>query len=79
MLKSDSGIIVRNALKVSSQCVKVVKTDNQVVGMIKKTFSYKSIDNHLPLYKSLVRPSLENYMQAWSLHLRKYIDLLEGV
>ena len=50
----DLGIIVIYDLKVSSQCVKVVKTANQVLGIIKRTFSYKTIDNLLPLYKSLV-------------------------
>ena len=74
----DLGIIERNDLKLSSQCVKVVKTANQVLGMIKRTFSYKTFDN-FPLYKSLVRPHLEYRMQAWSPHLRKDIDLLEGI
>ena len=55
----DFGIIVRNDLKVSRKCVKVVETANQVLGMIKRTFSYKTIDNLLPFYKSLVRPHLE--------------------
>ena len=70
-------IIVRNDLEVSSQGVKVVKTANQLLGMIKRTFSYKTIDNLLPL--SLVRPRLEYCMQAWNPHLRKDIDLLEDV
>ena len=77
--EKDLGIIVRNDLKVSSQCVKVVKTANQVLGMIKRTFSYKPIDKYFPLYKSIVRPHLEYFKQAWSPHLRKDIDLLEGV
>ena len=72
-------IIVRNDLKVSSQCVKVVNTANQVLGMIKRTFSYKTVDNLLSLYKSLVKPHLEYRMQASSPHLRKDIDLLEGL
>ena len=75
----DLGIIVRSDLKVSSQCIKVFKFANQVLWMIKRTFSYKSIDNLLLLYKSLVRPHLEYCMQAWSPHLRKDINLLEGV
>ena len=45
----DLGIIVRNDFKVSSQCLEVVKTANQVLGMRKRTFSYKTIDNLLPL------------------------------
>ena len=78
-MKRNFGIIVRNDLKVSSQCVKVIKTATQVLRMIKRTFSYKTIYNLVPLYKSLVRPHLEYCMQDWSPHLRKDIDLLKGV
>ena len=47
--------------------------------MIKRTFTYKSEEIILQLYKSLVRPRLEYCIQAWCLHLRKDIDLLEKV
>ena len=47
--------------------------------MIKITFTCKSEEITLQLYKSLVRPRLENYIQAWCPHLRKDIDLLEKV
>ena len=33
--EKDLGVMVRNDLKVFSQCIKVVKTANQVLGMIK--------------------------------------------
>ena len=47
--------------------------------MIKRTFTCKSEEIILQLYKSLVRPRLEYCVQAWYLHLRKDIDLLEKV
>ena len=43
---------MQNNLKVSKQCAKVVNTANRVSGMIYKTFTYKSRDRILPLYKS---------------------------
>ena len=56
----DLGVIVQNDLKVSQQCVKAVKTANQILGMISRTFVYRSKDIILQLlYKSLVRPHLE--------------------
>ena len=33
----------------------------------------------MKLYKSLIQPYLEYAVQAWWLHLRKDIDLFEGV
>ena len=52
--ETDSGVMIRKALK-ASQFVKVVKTANQVLGMIKRIFIYKTKENLLQLYKSLVR------------------------
>ena len=66
-------------LKASSQCIKIVKTENQILGMIKRTFTIKTKDNLLQLYKCLVRPHLEYCMQMWNLYLKEDIDLLEGV
>ena len=53
------GVMIRKDLKASSQRVKIVKTANQILGMIKRTFTFKTKDNLLQLYKCLVRPHLE--------------------
>ena len=62
--ESDLGVLVTSDLKVSSQCAKVVKTANRVLGMISRTFTLRSKEVILPLYKSLVRPHLEYCIQA---------------
>ena len=62
VIKQNLGNIVemiRKDLKASSQCVKIVKTVNQILAMIKRTFTFKTKDNLLQLYKCLVRPHLE--------------------
>ena len=71
--------MIRKDLKSSSQCVKIVKTANKIVGTIKRTFTFKTKDNLLQLYKCLVRPHLKYCMQVWNPDLKKDIDLLEGV
>ena len=43
----DLGVMIRKYLKASSQCVKVVKAANQVLGMIKRTFTFTTKDNLL--------------------------------
>jgi ribonuclease P/MRP protein subunit RPP40 len=73
---------VQHDLKWGNQCLKVVKTANRMLGMIKRNFDCLSKEVVLPLYKSLVRPvrpHLEFGVQAWRPYLRKNIDLLEGV
>ena len=75
----DLGVIIQNDLKVSSQCNKVCKTANRILGMISRTFIYKSESILLKLYKSLVRPHLDYCVQAWRPHLQKDIELIEKV
>ena len=75
----DLGVIVSADLKVSSQCAKVVKTANKILRMISRTFTLRSKDVILQLYKSLVRPHLKYCIQAWRPHLQKDIKLLENV
>ena len=77
--EKDLGVIIRKDLKASSKYVKIVKTANQILGMSKRTFTFKTKDNLLQLYKCLVRTHLEYCMQVWNPYLKKDIDSLEGV
>ena len=45
--EKDLGVMIRKDLKASSQCVKIVKTANQILGMVKRTFTFKTNDNLL--------------------------------
>ena len=56
--ETDLAVMNRKDLKASSQCAKIVKTANQILGMIKRTFTFKTKDNLLQLYKCSVRPHL---------------------
>jgi len=47
--------------------------------MIKRNFLDRSKETVLLLYKSPVRPHLEDCCQVWSPHYSKDIKLLEGV
>ena len=75
----DLGIMITKDLKCSKQCLDAAKAANKILGMIKRTFTCKSEDIILQLYKSLARSRLEYCIQAWCPHLRKDIDLLEKV
>jgi len=56
-----------------------VSKANKILGMIKHSFSDRSKDIVIPLYKSLVRPHLEYCNQIWNPHYIKDIKLAEGV
>jgi len=44
----------------------IVKTCNIILGMVKRSFTFRSGDMIVTLYKSLIRPQLEYCIQAWS-------------
>ena len=70
--EKDFGVMIRKDLKASSQCIKIVKTANQILGMIIRTFTFKTKDNLLQLYKCLVRPHLEYWIifgWSWCSHV----------
>ena len=75
----DWGVIIISNLKVSKQCKKIVDTANKVLVMIYRTFTYRTSEDLLLLYKSLVRPHLEYCIQAWRPFLKTDIDLLEKI
>jgi len=67
----DLGILIQDNHKVSEQYTKVVKTCNKIIGMINRSFTFRSGDMIVTLYKSLIRPHLEYCVQAWRPHLKK--------
>ena len=78
-VERDLGVLVQSDMKVSQQCSNVVKICNKILGLIYRSFTLKSKDAILSLYKALVRPCLEYCAQVWRPHLKKDIELLEGV
>jgi ribonucleases P/MRP protein subunit RPP40 len=75
----DLGVIINCNGKQSEQCNVAVKKANAILGMIKRNIEFKSKENVIRLYKSLVRPRLEFCVQAWSPYLKKDIDVIERV
>ena len=64
--EGDLGVLVDSSLKPSTQCQTAAKNANRVLGMIIKSFHYRTKNTLIPLYKSLVRPKLEHEAAAWS-------------
>ena len=62
--EQDLGVMIWKDLNTSSQFIKIVKTANEILCMIKRTFTFKTKDNLLQLYKCLVRPHLEYCMHV---------------
>ena len=77
--EKDLGVIISNDLKSSKQCISASEKANKILGLIARSFDFKSPSLINKLYKSLVRPHLEYAVSVWSPNLIKDIDRLEKV
>ena len=65
---------MHSSANASTQLAEAAKRANRILGMIKRTIVIREQDVVLRLYKSLVRPHLEHYVQI----LSSYLGLLEA-
>jgi len=77
--EKDLGIMIRLDLKCSQLRIYAYKKAIRVMGMIKRTISYKEPNIRLSLYKTLVRPHVEYCSSAWNPFYKKDKDLLEKI
>ena len=75
----DLGVQIANSCLPGDQCAQAAKKANQVLGRIHRTFSCKTSDVMLQIYKVFIRPHLEYAATAWSPWLRKDIEALEKI
>ncbi len=69
--ENDLDITIDNQLKFTIHINEQVKKANQVLGLIRRSFSFMNKKMFLQLYKSLVRPRLEYGSQAWAVIYKK--------
>ena len=77
--EKDLGVWFDVSMKPSIMCERAAKDANKALGMIARTFHYRTKDVLIPLYKTFVRPKLEYASVAWSPWLAKDISELEKV
>jgi len=73
-VEKDLGVYFTKDLKSSIQCIKSAERARSVLGLVRRHFRRLDIDDFLIIYKTYVRPHLENCIQVWSPHLQKDIQ-----
>ena len=63
-------------MKVSEQRGIAASKGKQILGLIRRTITYKEKQLIVPLYKAIVRPHLECCIQAWRSYRKKDTDKL---
>ena len=78
-VEKDLGVHVDKDLNFDFHVAGAVKKANRMVGRISRFLVNKDKDIMIPLFKSLVRPTLEYGNVVWGPHLRKNINMIENV
>ena len=76
---NDLGAVISDNLKTSSHWISQVSKSNKLIGLISRSFEFKNINNILMLYKSLIRPHIEQYTQFLYPYLQTDINRIEKV
>src|SRR2546425_13216891 len=69
--EKDLGVHFSENFKPNLNCDKASKAANKLVGLIKRNISNRGAEGMLILYKSLVRPSLDYWIQVWKRFVKK--------
>ena len=77
--EKDLGVWIQSDLKPGSQCERAAKAANATLGLITRSFHYRTKSILVPLYKVFVRPKLEYAISVWNPWLHKDEDVLEKV
>ena len=77
--EKDLGVIFDKDLSFDTHVQKCIKKANQMIGLIKRTFSYFNKDTFLKIYKAMVRPYLEYGNVIWYPRLKRQSIAIERV
>ena len=77
--EKDLGVWMETSLKPTRQCEAAAKNGYSAIGIIRRSFHYRTKATLLPLYKTFVRPRLEFAAAAWSPWTEQDTETLEKV
>ena len=78
-IEKDLGVHFDSELIFEEHIAEKVKKANQIVGLIRRSFSHLDGESFVRLYTALVRPHLEYAQCVWSPHLKKHQEKLKKV
>ena len=75
----DIGVIFYNNLLFNSHITAMVNKCQGILSVIKRTFTFLDENILTLLYAALIRPIVEYSNVIWASHLKKHINMIEGI
>ena len=76
--EKDLGVWCHKSLKQTTQCKRAAKNANMTLGMILRSFHFRTKDTLVSLFKTFVRSKLEFSVGAWSPWTKRDEEILEN-
>lgn len=77
--EKDLGVTFDCDLSFDPHIQRVISKGNQMIGIVKRSFSFLDNDTFLKLYKAFVRPHVEYANVIWCPYLKRQSKAIEGV
>ena len=77
--EKDLGVWIRDDLKPALQCSKAAKAANAALGMLLRSFHFRTKSTLVPVYKTFVRSRMEHAGAAWSPWLEQDVEEMEKI
>ena len=77
--EKDVGVYIQSNLKNNEQCKKVARTCNNIIGMVRRSFTNKESSLMLQVYKTYILPHLDYAISVWNPWTQKDINILESI
>ena len=78
-VEKDIGIYIDSRLEFDIHISDKINKANNIFNLIRHSFQCLNERNFVPLFKSMVRPHLEQGNVVWAPYKKKYIDAIENV
>ena len=77
--EKDLGVTVDSDLNFDDHICTKVNTANQIMGLIRRSFTYLDAKSFIKMYTAMVRPHLEYGQCVWYPHLKRHKNIIEKV
>ena len=77
--EKDVGVIFSGDLKFDQHISTIVSKANQLVGIVKRSFTHLDKDTFVKIYKAIIRPHIEYANVIWHPRFKKQMKCIESV